>query len=475
MRARACMFVSLFKIFLYLFIIVFGIEKPSHIKGFREETMRKCLSNYVKKSVIYENLSVFMRILLTYHSFGDIIFQKAVIDMQVKENTSIVQSNFLLENRPKLTKDETRLFITIIGAINKDDEDFKQLEIPVKEFAELWGVESNAAYRKIKAALRGLVQKEFYIEGTNQKTGKTRFLSMSYISMATYEEGEGYATVEVSQMFKPYLLALKKNYTRYVLENILTLSTVNSIRNYELLKQYETLGVRTFSIEDYKRVLGIEKKYALNADLKRYVLDAAEKEINQNTDIQISHEFVGRGKKASIVFTIAPNDRKKTLLASDTQNEGSGVPKENKDFTVNPLSRTFEDKTAELDYIDRYLEGTFEHEFCRTLVDTIPVDVHGYEEAKILAIRSTVVEYLPPYTMPGEKELWIMKTLTRFNVRKWEPELAANVKFSAYSYYMDGLERWLAANFGQSDTPETTHSSFEGDEFIDAALQRGFE
>ena len=72
--------------------------------------------------------------------------------MQVKENTNIVQANFLLENRPKFTLDETRLFLTIIGSINKDDENFTQLEIPVSEFAELWGVESNAAYRKIKTA-----------------------------------------------------------------------------------------------------------------------------------------------------------------------------------------------------------------------------------------------------------------------------------------------------------------------------------
>ena len=119
--------------------------------------------------------------------------------MRVKEHSNIVQANFLLENRPKFTKDETRLFLTIVGSVNKDDEDFKQLEIPVSEFANLWGIESNAAYRKIKEALRGLVQKEFFIEGVNQKTGKMRFLSMSYLSMATYEEGEGYATVEISR------------------------------------------------------------------------------------------------------------------------------------------------------------------------------------------------------------------------------------------------------------------------------------
>ena len=192
--------------------------------------------------------------------------------MQVKENTNIVQANFLLENRPKFTLYETRLFLTIIGSINKDDENFTQLEIPVSEFAELWGVESNAAYRKIKTALRGLVQKEFFIEGPNPKTGKMRFLSMSYVSMATYEQGEGYATVEISQAFKPYLLELKKNYTKYILRNILKLSTVNAIRNYELMKQYEGLGKRSFTVDEYKKILRIEDKYKRNTDLRVNVI-----------------------------------------------------------------------------------------------------------------------------------------------------------------------------------------------------------
>lgn len=239
--------------------------------------------------------------------------------MIVKENTTIVQANFLIENRPRFTKDETRLYLTIIGAVNKDDTDFKSLEIPVSEFAELWGMDSSAAYRKIKTALRGLVQKEFFIEGVNNKTGKKRFLSAAYLSMAAYEEGQGYATVEIAQSFKPYLIALKEKYTQYVLENIMSLTTVNAIRNYELLKQYESLGVRIFTVEEYKKALKIEDKYSLNADLRRYVLEPAVKEINQNTDIRVDYELVGRGKKSKIRFTISQNKTVAELLASEQE------------------------------------------------------------------------------------------------------------------------------------------------------------
>lgn len=241
--------------------------------------------------------------------------------MQVKENSNIVQANYLIENRPRFTKDETRLFLTILGAINKDDVDFKPLKISVAEFADLWNVDSKNAYATIKKALRGLRNKEFFLEGRNPETGKLRFITSGSISMAMYEEGEGYATVEVSQLFKPYLLALKKNYTRYMLENILNLPTVNAIRNYELLKQYETAGKRVFTVEEYKFVLKIEDKYERNTDLKVKVLEPAVKEINANTDIKVHYEIVGRGQKAKIVFNIWPKKKADVVPAPETKSE----------------------------------------------------------------------------------------------------------------------------------------------------------
>ena len=359
--------------------------------------------------------------------------------MQVKENTNIVQSNFLLENRPKFTKDETRLFLTIVGAINKDDEDFKQLEIPVTEFAELWGMETKTAYNRIKAALRGLVQKEFFIEGINQKTGKTRFLSMSYVSMATYEQGEGYATVEVSQMFKPYLLALKKNYTKYVLENILSLSTVNAIRNYELLKQYESLGTRTFTIDEYKKLLGIENKYSRNTDLRVNVVEPAKEEINQNTDIFIDYEFVGRGKKARITFTILPNAKKKALPGSASESEASDLPSvydEATDFEAYLLDELPEEvHNGELERVKaindiarRYISTNFLDYLCLDDEEDERSNLEKISEATRLANEDC-----------NDRILEAVRTFTirEYNVRK------SGIKTSPFAYFKAAFEGWL--------------------------------
>lgn len=231
--------------------------------------------------------------------------------MSSTENTNVVQANYLLENRPRMNKDETRLFLTIISMINKDDSELSPLEIPVKDFAELWDVDENAAYRKIKSALLGLQSKLFVVEGVNPKSGKMRFFSTTYLSTAAYEQGSGYAYVKIAPDFKPYLLELKKNYTLYGLGNVLKLNSVNAIRTFELLKQYETTGVRVFGINEYKKLLGIENKYPNLNDLKRFVLEPAMNEVNQSTDIQVTYEIKGRGERAKIYWTIRRKNAEK--------------------------------------------------------------------------------------------------------------------------------------------------------------------
>lgn len=370
--------------------------------------------------------------------------------MQVKENTNIVQSNFLLENRPKFNMDETRLFLTIIGAVNKDDENFTQLEIPVSEFAELWGVESNAAYRKIKTALRGLVQKEFFVEGENPNTGKKRFLSMSYVSMATYEQGAGYATVEISQMFKPYLLALKKNYTKYVLKNILTLTSVNAIRNYELMKQYEKLGKRTFTVDEYKKLLCIESKYSRVTDLRVNVIEPACKEINANTDIFVEYEIIGRGQNAKIAFAIRRN---KERLAATADEETGTSEQPGEEYNV-PENETLTD--FELDLLEAIPEEVHQGEIerVRAVLDIanryiVPTNFMEFYEADGDDGDETGLRKISQATQAADEELQerILTAINTYRTRDYNVR-KKNIRNpnAHYKYFLVGFEGWLLSN-----------------------------
>jgi len=130
-------------------------------------------------------------------------------------------------------------------------------------------------------------------------------LTISLLSSAEYHK-DGKIELEFSPKLKPYLLQLKENFTKYQLENVLSLSSFYAIRIYELCKQYETIKERTIEIKELKEILDIKaKSYSIYNRFKTKVLDIAEREINEKTDINISVEEIKTGRKVtSIKFII---------------------------------------------------------------------------------------------------------------------------------------------------------------------------
>ena len=88
----------------------------------------------------------------------------------------------------------------------------------------------------------------------------------------------------------PYLSNLKANFTQYLQSDISDVSGAYTIRFYELICQYRTIGKREVSIQDLRFILNIGDKYPLFYDFKKRVIEPAIKEINEKTPMQISYE-----------------------------------------------------------------------------------------------------------------------------------------------------------------------------------------
>lgn len=81
----------------------------------------------------------------------------------------------------------------------------------------------------------------------------------------------------------------------YDIRNILKLTRPYSIRIYELLKQYEKIGRRSFDVENLKLILGIlPGEYKLYGHFKDKVILKAQSDLVAETDISFS---VRRGRK----------------------------------------------------------------------------------------------------------------------------------------------------------------------------------
>lgn len=239
----------------------------------------------------------------------DIVPCPTLLDYQVatfNPNSYVYQSNYLIENRPRMSRDEHRFFVTILSVIARDGNNFnKTFQVPVSEFASLWGLNMDGVYKQVKAAIKALQEKRFVVETI--ENGKRDFQSAPLIAYARYRQGSGFCEVRIDEFFKPYLVNLSKQYTRYMLRNVTRLKEVHSMRLYEILKQYETLKTRTFTVETLKEILNLEGKYRLNADFVKAIKNSIAK-INEKTDLTIKANFTGKGDRLFIEFKIASKE-----------------------------------------------------------------------------------------------------------------------------------------------------------------------
>ena len=77
------------------------------------------------------------------------------------------------------------------------------------------------------------------------------------------------------------------------------------------------MGGFTMSLDDYRKELGTPKSYARINNLKDNAVDAPIKEINENTDINISYENIKRGRQVvGCRFTVKNKLKPKHALDS---------------------------------------------------------------------------------------------------------------------------------------------------------------
>jgi plasmid replication initiation protein len=218
----------------------------------------------------------------------------------------IKKSNQLIEARYRFDTWETRMFLSLLSCIRKEDGDFQTYRIWYSDVIEIFGIKSHQSYDLLRAGVKNLMRKTLHVN--YQEGGFTREKEYHIIRSTDYlkegQTGDGiqnqeYIDVTIEPEMKPLLLQLQKNFTAYDLSNVSRLSA-QSVRIYELLKQYESLEGRVLDIDYMKRILEYDKEYPDFSNFHQWVIKPAVKEINKYTDIKINrYEKVKEGRKVT--------------------------------------------------------------------------------------------------------------------------------------------------------------------------------
>lgn len=205
---------------------------------------------------------------------------------------TVVKSNKVVEASYMLSLAEQRVLLACIAQIDSTavlTEEFR-FEITASGVADLAGLENlSNTYRDLKKASEKLYERSVIIDDPDPDNPKITQRKTRWISSIDYIPGEGKVMLSFSVGIIPYLSQLSREFTKYKLKHVARFESVYSIRLYELLVQWSSVGEREIEVEWFKRQFQVGDKYSRVVDLKKRVIDPAIQEINEHSNFWVKY------------------------------------------------------------------------------------------------------------------------------------------------------------------------------------------
>ena len=216
---------------------------------------------------------------------------------------SLTMSRALAESAHGLTLNEARVMMLAMRCVDPRLSPYKysrngyvKVKVTAAEFAQLAdlkigadGYTPRAAYEGLKAACEKLYDR------TASWTDGKRKIHMRWVWKAIYHEGEAWAEVNFSPDMTQHIFMLGEKFVRYRLELARGLRSVYSTNLLRLLMTQKDTGYKTITLEDFRASMEVPPTYRY-ADIKRYAIVPAVKELNEKADLRITWGETKRGR-----------------------------------------------------------------------------------------------------------------------------------------------------------------------------------
>lgn len=225
-----------------------------------------------------------------------------------ENDARVVKSNQLVQSKMNWTKLEHRVVAMLIAQLEKDDEEFTEQRVYIKDVADLSGRNGKSLYDQAEEICQKLLDQKIHVR-TRTDDGRRRYKGYNCMSTCEYVEGSGYIEAKFNEDMQPFLLQLKRRFTQYNLRSFMQLSSQHSMRIYELLKMREGIKYLRVEVEELREILSCEHSYERFADFKRWVLERAREELKEKTDIYFKYQVEREGQTpVRINFIIKQNE-----------------------------------------------------------------------------------------------------------------------------------------------------------------------
>lgn len=265
-----------------------------------------------------------------------------------------------------------RIVVMLISQLDMHQETFEMQRVSLRELKELSNVNSNSFYEKMRRVVKTLASQQIEIEEEGE------YHVYNLMSDARYVEGEAFVEARFNPNMGPFLLRLKRQFTKYNLKESLQFSRVYTIRFFELIKMMEGIGYYDVPISKLRKMLRLENKYQSFSDFKRYVIDRAQKELKEKSSTYFDYKVIREGRSpVAVKFIIRSKEREIAEPESSpgrvATSEGGSIeeefeafleelPKEEREAWHDQALREAKKANPELDDGDWWLEAmTYNH------------------------------------------------------------------------------------------------------------------
>ena len=239
------------------------------------------------------------------------------------KNNLVVKDNALVSASYYLSLVEQRLILLgIVEARNNQSQD-NEFIIHVNSYISAFNVDDSTAYLTIKEACKRLRGRYFtYQKLVNDNLEQTE---SNWVQSVSYAINSSYVKIKFTDDVMPLITNLERHFTSYQLEQVKDLTSIYSIRLYELLISWKKTKKVELSLADLRLKLGIEpNEYKAMNNFKAKVLDLAVSQINEHTDITVKYENIKSGRNIT-GFKFSFKQKPSKATAHQTQRDENNL------------------------------------------------------------------------------------------------------------------------------------------------------
>lgn len=237
---------------------------------------------------------------------------------RLPEEEIVVKANELVTSHLDWTPREYRIFVAHVSQISKEDEDVKNLSIKLRDLCDLSEVSPENLYSEIEGLADRLTKKRIHVE--EGAVGHRQGGYLNVYSSCEYNEEDGTISGSFTEEMRPLLLRLKQHFTMYYRRRVLSMRSTYSMRFYEIVKRYEYEGHFKMSVDEIRKMFGLEDKYKRFGDLKRYVIEKAQSDLKENTDLTFKYDIERQGRTPIAVYFDIQSVRENIPSTTETEN-----------------------------------------------------------------------------------------------------------------------------------------------------------